>query len=294
MKPGAIKQHVPVFVGSTFVDLQSYRDAVRAALDQIEAIARGMEYFGSRPGSPVDECLQVVKSCKIYICIFGMRYGSVPDGHSQSMTHLEYDEAQRVGLPSLVYLIDEQRQAVLPKDIEFGPGAGKLIELKEQLKKRHTVSFFTTPDDLRARILHDLPALLIDIGAEVTQDSIYSDHVDSGELFRNFNALPKMFAGRELLLEMKIVSRFTESQSEDCGALGLEDGASVRGYAQIAEDLDFHVYGERENAIALLDLQTSARLRARIVTAFGTYKRIWWGDDGPITEPDKVKALVIK
>jgi len=30
-----------------------------------------------------------------------MRYGTVPDGFAESMTHLEYEEAQQLGLPSL-------------------------------------------------------------------------------------------------------------------------------------------------------------------------------------------------
>ncbi len=39
--------------------------------------------------------------------MFGMRYGSIPDGYDKSMTHLEYDEAQSLKLPSLIYLLDE-------------------------------------------------------------------------------------------------------------------------------------------------------------------------------------------
>jgi hypothetical protein len=36
---------------------------------------------------------------------------------------LEYDEAQRANLPSLVYIIDEENQPLLPKYVETGPGA---------------------------------------------------------------------------------------------------------------------------------------------------------------------------
>src|SRR4029453_7937331 len=121
MKVGEKKPYVPVFVGSTFADLQLYRRAVRDALAQLEAIVRGMEHFGSKPGRPVDECLRVVASCKVYTGLFGMRYGSIPEGCDRSMTHLEYDEAQRLELPSLIYMIDEENQPLLPKYIETGP-----------------------------------------------------------------------------------------------------------------------------------------------------------------------------
>src|SRR5438094_6822273 len=140
-KVGKRQPYLPVFVGSTFSDLQPYRRAVREALTQLEAIVRGMEYFGSKPGSPVDECLRVVRSCKVYVGIFAMRYGSIPDGYDKSMTHLEYDEAQRANLPSLVYIIDDENQPLLPKYVETGPGAGRLQTLKAELKKRHLVSF---------------------------------------------------------------------------------------------------------------------------------------------------------
>ena len=52
------------------------------------------------------------------------------------MTRLEYDEAQRLELPSLIYIIDEENQPILPKHVETGPGAEKLRALKEQLNKR--------------------------------------------------------------------------------------------------------------------------------------------------------------
>jgi hypothetical protein len=80
-------------------------------------------------------------------------------------------------------MIDEENQPLLPKYIETGPGAEKLRAFKEHLKKCHVVSFFTTPEDLRARILHDVPALLKEIGAEI------SDHL----------ALPEAPGGAEML-----------------------------------------------------------------------------------------------
>jgi hypothetical protein len=50
--------------------------------------------------------------------------------------------------------------------VETGPGAEKLQSLNEQLKKRHTVSFFTTPEDLQARIIHDVPAQFGQMGVK--------------------------------------------------------------------------------------------------------------------------------
>ena len=166
MAQATTRPNVPVFVSSTFTDMRLYRRKIRDALTQLEAVVRGMEQFGSKPGSPVVECLKVVQLCRLYVGIFGMRYGTIPDGHDRSMTHIEYDEAQRLSLPSLIYILNEDHP-IPAKDVETGPGAETLQALKDLLKKRHTVSFFTTPEDLQARIMHDVPAQLSQMGVKI-------------------------------------------------------------------------------------------------------------------------------
>ena|SRR2546427_4637978 len=94
-----------VFVGSTFTDLEKHRRAVREAIHRLEGVVRGMEYFGSLPGTPKEECLRIVRSCRLYVGIFAMRYGTIDLDTGKSLTHLEYEEAQRLSLPSLIYLL---------------------------------------------------------------------------------------------------------------------------------------------------------------------------------------------
>ena len=160
-----------VFVGSTYTDLKSYREAVRDSLHRLELIVRGMEYFGAQPDDPLSECINIVRSCKIYIGIFGMRYGSIREGQQKSMTHLEYEEAQFIRIPSLIYIIDEDKQPVLPVHMETGPGAEKLRQLKALLRERHIVSLFTSEEDLASKIAHDLPQQLRKIGGWLPHDS---------------------------------------------------------------------------------------------------------------------------
>jgi hypothetical protein len=173
---------IAVFVGSTFTDLQEYRTATRDALHRLEAVVRGMEYFGSLPDTPKEECLRIVRSCRVYVGIFGMRYGSIDTATGKSLTHLEYDEAQRIGLPSLIYLLDEDRQPVLPKFVETGDGAVKLQELKALLCSQHVVTAFTTPEDLASKLIGDLPPLASRSGFEVRE----------GELAKLVAALPRI------------------------------------------------------------------------------------------------------
>ena len=212
-----------------------------------------------------------------------MRYGSIPDGYDQSMTHLEYDEAQRLELPSLSYMIDGENQPLLPKYIETGPGAEKLREFKEQLKKHRVVSFFTTPEDLRARILHDVPERRKEIGAEISGPRAFPEAPSDAEVLQPFELLRKMFAGRQVTIEFVSDSDFRPGYAEECAALGLEMGACVFAFVTLSMGSRIHIFGGRDVALDLCSLRKNARVHARAVTVFGVYKRVDWTDDGPVT-----------
>jgi len=233
------KPNVPVFVSSTFTDMQVYRRKVQDALTQLEAIVRGMEQFGSKPGSPVEECVKV---------------------------------------PA--------------KDFDTGPGAEKLQALKEQLKKRHTVSFFTTPEDLQVRIMHDVPSQFAQMGVEVTDGLRTSEEIGDREVLKNFEILPKLFSGRQVTIEFPM-GAIRSAFSEDCAALHLEHGATVACHVTIDSGQAFYIYGEREIALEMLSVPKGTRVKARANTAFGTYTQVLWADDGPIPETRGEPGLVI-
>jgi hypothetical protein len=294
MKVGEKKPHVPIFVGSTFSDMQLYRRAVRDALAQLEMIVHGMEQFGSKPGTPVNECLQIVNSCQIYVGLFGMRYGSVPEGYDKSMTHLEYDEAQNAGLPSLIYILDEDNQPVLPKDVEFGPGAEKLRALKDQLKKWHMVTMFTTPENLRAGILHDVPTVLKSVGAEVTGDlGLDSDEGDD-EILRQFKILPKLFSGRPVVVQFVSRATFRAAYPDSCSALGLEIGATVFDNLPLSSGITVSIFGERDIALKLCRIAKGSKICANAVTAFGAYNQVAYTEDEAVLTRETETGIIIK
>jgi hypothetical protein len=292
-KAGEPKQHVPIFVGSTFEDLKDYRRAVRDALAQLETIVRGMEYFGSKPGSPVEECLAAVRSCKVYIGVFGMRYGTIPEGHERSMTHLEYDEAQSCGLPSLIYIIDEETQPILPRYVETGDGATALRSLKEQLRRRHVISTFTSPDDLARRVLHDVPEVLRGMGTKVEGELPDKESDDTAAVLDKFALVPKLLRGREVTIEFEIHD-FKSVDVDECEALRLDPGATVRDYAKLSNGKYLYVYASGEVAEHVLDIPKGTGIRAIVVTVYGTTKDIEWGEDGPITKTEEHRGVAMR
>lgn len=151
--------HPRVFISSTFADLQTHRQLIFDVVGSQKGKAHGMEFFGSRPGAPKEECLAEVRKAHIFVLILGMRYGSIDADSGFSFTQLEYAEAQRLSLPTLAYLIDESRHLVLPKDVEVGEAASNLRVLKEAVSRSHVVSMFTSPEDLREKFIRDLKGL---------------------------------------------------------------------------------------------------------------------------------------
>jgi hypothetical protein len=56
-----VKQHVPVFLSSTYEDLQEYKEEARRILTGLEQTIKGMEFFGASTESPLKVCLENIR-----------------------------------------------------------------------------------------------------------------------------------------------------------------------------------------------------------------------------------------
>ena len=210
-------------------------------MHRLELAIVGMEYFGSQPQAPVDACLAAVTRCHACVGIFAMRYGNIDPVRGKSITQLEYEEAQRLELPSLIYLLDEERQPVLPKYVDTGGSAEMLKDLKQRLRKRHIVSPFTTPDDLAKRIVLDVPSLAEAAGTEVRQS----------ELAKIITAIPRI----DWLTEERFAFLVHE-----IGQLAEE----VPSRQILHETLEFLLSGDRQAAVFLLCRTSQPNMRLAI------------------------------
>ncbi|MCB0123789.1 MAG: DUF4062 domain-containing protein, partial [Caldilineaceae bacterium] len=138
-----------IYVSSTFSDLVDFREQVRTALRSMGHEDIAMEYYGAAEERPLDKCLNDVASCDLYVGIFALRYGYIPQGHNRSITEQEYRKAQEKKIPCLIFLADES-------DWPYGKveatALNKINLLRKQLQTAHVVAFFKSPDELKAHI----------------------------------------------------------------------------------------------------------------------------------------------
>jgi hypothetical protein len=145
-----------IFVSSTMDDLADYRLAIQQSFPALDALYRGMEFFGARPYRAHDVIVQELLECDLYLGILAHRYGAIDPDSGMSYTELEYQTAKREGIPTLFFLIDSG-QLVHQDSIETDPDKRqKLADFKAAVSREKVLKTFTTPEDLVGKVGHSL------------------------------------------------------------------------------------------------------------------------------------------
>jgi len=144
-----------VMISSTVLDLPEHREEARSACEQQNMLPMMMERMPASASNAIRESTAMVDDADVYLEIIGFRYGYVPSGNTLSITEMEYDRAIELGIPCLVFLMDDSH-SVRRGDVEQGANATKLEAFRQRLTATHVVKFFTSPQDLRAHIVNAL------------------------------------------------------------------------------------------------------------------------------------------
>jgi formylglycine-generating enzyme required for sulfatase activity len=140
-----------IYISSTYEDLKKEREAAAKAVRRLGHQPVYMEDYVAGPQRPVEKCLQDILSCDAYVGIFAWRYGFIPDGCDKSITHLEYEAANKVGVPCLIFLLDQK--APWPVEyVETGKERQKIDQLRNELRDKYIVSFFRNADELSSKV----------------------------------------------------------------------------------------------------------------------------------------------
>lgn len=155
-----------IFISSTYQDLIPHRKMIWELLASYEVEVKGMEKFGARTSKPLQPCLDEVSESDIFICIIGMRYGSIDKETNKSFTQREYEVAQEKGEEILIYLFDEKEGKIAPSLIDFENHL-ELKKFKKILQENHTVDSFVAESDLVAKIGDKLNEMFVDKTSQI-------------------------------------------------------------------------------------------------------------------------------
>ena len=147
-----------IYLSSTLNDLGPEREAIRKALGGHCTV---VESYTADERSVRESCLADVAGCDLYIGIIGGRYGFIPPGESFSITELEYQEARKHKLPTLICIKDDGVILKRFHDVGTQENPPDRIESFRQRINNGTEeagrpAIFETLDDLKEHVLKAL------------------------------------------------------------------------------------------------------------------------------------------
>ncbi|KAF5433683.1 Tetratricopeptide (TPR) repeat [Candidatus Methanophagaceae archaeon] len=148
-----------VYLCSTIADLKDFRQSASFAIEDA-----GLELLVFERAKveliPLEKSSNIFKNmmdeCDVFILIVGFRYGYVADEKGKSVLEIEYEYAVRNKKTILVYLIDAKHPTsphLIDTDKE------KIVAFRKRLQNDYPCTIFTTPEDLREKIYHNLRRL---------------------------------------------------------------------------------------------------------------------------------------
>ena len=154
-----MEKRYQVFISSTFRDLLQERQAVLKAVLELDHMPAGMELFPASDDAAWQLITDVIDASDYYVVIIGGRYGSLDDA-GIGYTEREYDYAVSLKKPVIPLL--HQNPDNLPRDkTETETEAWKKLKtFRAKVEKNHTCVYWTTADDLKARVIVGLTSAI--------------------------------------------------------------------------------------------------------------------------------------
>jgi len=165
-----------IFLSSTAIDMPEHRKKVSEAIQRLDNMPVGMEYFGANPSEPVDVCKSKVLKSDALVVMVAHRYGWVPtigeggDG-KKSITWLEVETALGNDIPVFAFIVDENFGWTQPKEQDLLTKTKDAKEIADIIKNVQSLNEFkgylnskaglvrdkfTTPEDLAMKVATSL------------------------------------------------------------------------------------------------------------------------------------------
>jgi type VI secretion system ImpB/VipA family protein len=215
-----------VYVSSPSRDLQDYRQAAIDAIHSLGHQAVAMEHYGAVNQTAVEKCLADVQNCQAYVGILAWRYGSIPEGYEQSITELEYREAEKHNIPRFLFLLGED--APWPRTAMDNP-SNRVEKLRHEWMRNRVVAFFINKDSLASEIKSALArGLTLQSGNPSRSQAVARDTTPAPQDMTPF--LPELL---RLLADIEVSDSIIKGTYDACAP----EGAPELTYRQATADL---------------------------------------------------------
>ena len=141
---------------------RSFVTAAEQAVSRAGCVVLDMAYFTAREDKPASYCRQQVGQADVYAGIIGFRYGSpVRDEPEFSYTELEFAAGGELGLPRLMFVLDENAVLPLPGLFLSDPSFGERQRaFRQQVQDAGiTVQLVSSPAELEVGLYQALTEL---------------------------------------------------------------------------------------------------------------------------------------
>lgn len=153
-----MSQQLKIIISSTARDLPEHRKEVMDACLRQGMFPDMMEHLPASDMEAISASLKMVNDADVYVLILAHRYGYVPEGHTLSVTEMEYNRAVERKIRRLVFVMHDEHP-IKASNVEKGEGAIRLDAFKSRVQAENIVNFFKSPADLRAHVIDSLSNL---------------------------------------------------------------------------------------------------------------------------------------
>ena len=191
-----------VFLSSTYLEMQAFRQAAIAAITESGYACINMEAFEASERSIPEFCRARVAECDLFVLLLGRYYGTTIPGTEVSYTEDEFDTAVRLTKPRLVFLLGKDSRPDLQAAIDAMENAG--VNPVERMQRQRafclkalvgtTPRSFADPADLKFHLGQSLarhfgPKIISKAGENYLRFCDRGLHLDRfAEVFEDGNA----------------------------------------------------------------------------------------------------------
>ena len=218
-KPRSIQQ---AMVSSTFTDLKEHRAALIKALIEHGLHPNVMEYDSAKPvGDVIDSSLQMVRDSAAYILVISRKYGQTPECSTRnpnklSITELEFNEAQQLNRPTLLYIMGDEHDIKIA-DIELDAAKREKLDTFRERAKIDPVSkvnrvyaVFQSLADFKDKLTASLHDLCNHLNQQEAPAEVRASSSDPGDC--KLPAPPAFYAAPDYIGRTNFIGRQAQLQ----------------------------------------------------------------------------------